>query len=81
MTAIPFALVIAEDHDKVFAYGLDIALTSGREVITFRRDSDGRSLFGTHQSAEAARRRFSSVTPLDLVWEPACRHLDAYPES
>jgi hypothetical protein len=72
MSAIPFALVSADDHDKIFAYGLDIDLDSGREVVTFRRDPNGRSLFGVHQSPEWARDRFSIVTPLELVWECGC---------
>lgn len=73
MTAVPFSLVSTEDRSRVFAYGLDIDLPSGREVITFRRGSDGRAMFGVHQSVESARRRFSVVTSLDLVWEPGCR--------
>jgi uncharacterized protein (UPF0548 family) len=70
VTATPFALVSAEDENLVFAYGLDIDMPSGREVVTFRRDSNGQSMFGVHQSVEAARRRFSAITPLELVWEP-----------
>jgi hypothetical protein len=73
VTATPFALVSAEDDNKVFAYGLDIEMPSGREVITFRRDSSGHSMFGVHQSVEAARQRFSTITPLELVWEQSCR--------
>jgi len=69
MTATPFALVCAGDHRKIFAYGMDIDLPSGREVVTFRRDPGGQCLFGVHQSVEGARRRFSVVTPLELVWE------------
>jgi hypothetical protein len=72
VTATPFALVCAEDRTKIFAYGLDIDLPSGRDVITFRRESDGRNMFAVHQSVEAARQRFSVITPLELVWE----HLD-----
>ncbi|WP_460392753.1 hypothetical protein [Actinophytocola sediminis] len=60
----------AENRDQIFAYGLDIDLPSGREVVTFRRDHTGHSMFGVHQSVESARRRFSVVTPLELVWEP-----------
>jgi hypothetical protein len=73
MTATPFALVSAEDHDKIFAYGLDIDLPSGRDVVIFRRDSTGRSIFGVHASVEAARQRFDVTTPLKLVWEHSCR--------
>jgi uncharacterized protein (UPF0548 family) len=73
MTATPFALVSTEDRDKVFAYGLDIDLPSGRDVITFRRGADGQTMFSVHGSVEAAQRRFNMVTPVDLVWEPACR--------
>jgi hypothetical protein len=70
MTATPFALVSSEDRTEVFAYGLDIDLESGRDVITFRREADGRTLFTVHGSVEEAWRRFSVVTPLELVWEP-----------
>jgi hypothetical protein len=73
MTATPFALISTEDRSKIFAFGLDIDLPSGREVITFRRDPTGRSMFGVHQSAESARQRFSIITPLELVWQPDCR--------
>jgi len=70
VTATPFALVSAEDSSKIFAYGLDISLDSGRDVITFRRDQGGQTMFGVHSSAESALLRFSHVTPLELVWEP-----------
>lgn len=72
MPAIPFALVSADDPAKIFAYGLDIELASGREAVTFRREANGQSMFGVHNSAESAQRRFSLVTPLELVWEPDC---------
>lgn len=69
MTAIPFALVSAEDPSRIFAYGLDIDLPSGRDVITFRRDVHGKSMVGVHGSPESARSRFSLVTPLEITWE------------
>ncbi|WP_460406063.1 hypothetical protein [Actinophytocola sediminis] len=69
----PFALVSAQDRRLIFAFGMDIDLPSGREVITFRREASGKSTFGVYGSAEAARRRFSMITPLELVWEPGCR--------
>lgn len=72
MTATSFALVSVEDRGKVFAYGMEIDLPAGREVVTFRRESGGQCLFGVHESAEGARRRFSVVTPLELVWESGC---------
>lgn len=71
MPAVPFALVSIEDRNRIFAFGLDIDLPS--EVITFRREADGRTTFGVHESAESARRRFSHVTPLELRWDPGCR--------
>jgi hypothetical protein len=70
VTATPFCLVSAEDPDQVFAYGLDIDLPSGRDVITFRRDTNGRTVFGVHDSPEAARQRFSLTVPLELEWIP-----------
>lgn len=69
MTATPFALVSATDDTKIVAYGLEIDLPSGRDVVTFRRESDGRTSFGVHRSVDAARRRFSLVTPVALVWD------------
>jgi len=74
MTAIPFALVSVEDPTRILAYGLDIDLASGRDVITYRRDSDGRNMFAVHQSVELARRRYEALTPVALRWEPACCH-------
>jgi hypothetical protein len=73
MTVTPFALVNPDDQRMIFAYGMDIDLPSGRDVITFRRDSSGKSMFGVHRSVESARARFSVITPLALVWEPSCR--------
>ncbi|GAB3458280.1 hypothetical protein [Actinophytocola sediminis] len=73
MTATPFALVSVKDRNQVFAYGLDIVLPSGRDVIVFRKEANGRNLVGVHDSVEAARRRYSAITPLELVWEPGCR--------
>lgn len=72
MSVIPFSLVSAEDPDKVFAYGIDIELLSGREVVVFRRDPGGQAMFGIHQSAESALRRYNLITPLELVWETDC---------
>jgi hypothetical protein len=69
MTATPFALVCVADRDKVLAYGMEIELASGREVVTFRRESNGQTMFGVHQSVEAACRRFNGITPVELVWE------------
>ncbi|GAB3461217.1 hypothetical protein [Actinophytocola sediminis] len=71
MTATPFAIVSTEDRTKIFAYGLDIDLPSGRDVITFRREPDGRAMFAVHRSVESARRRFGTVTPVELIWEPS----------
>jgi hypothetical protein len=73
VTATSFTLVTAEDPDHVFAFGLDIDLPSGRDVITFRRDADGRAVFGVHDSPEAARKRFSLVVPLELRLGAICR--------
>jgi len=73
MTMTPFALVNPDDRRMIFAFGMDIDLPSGREAITFRREASGHSTFGVHGSAEAAHRRFSMITPLELLWEPGCR--------
>ena len=69
MESVPFTLVSSEDHSKVFAYGLEIRTgTKVDEAVTYRRDpQSGHTMFGVHTSAEAARGRFSMITPLDLV--------------
>lgn len=67
MTATPFALVSAEDSSRILAYGLDIDLPSGRDVITYCRDSNGRNLFAIHRSVESAQRRYSLIAPVDLI--------------
>jgi hypothetical protein len=66
-----FHLVSAEDHNKIFAFGISITGGKRDEAVVYRRDpSSGRTLFGVHGSAEAARSRYSAITPLDLVWPP-----------
>lgn len=73
MTATPFALVSAEDRSRIVAYGLEIELASGRDVVTFRRDGDGPGAFGAHRSIEAAVRRYAVLTPVELEWDTGCR--------
>ena len=72
MSATPFALISVEDRSKVVAYGLDIDLPSGHDVITFRREPGGQPTFSVHQSVERAQDRYNMLTPLELVWEPDC---------
>ena len=79
MNAIPFALVSVEDRSKIVAYGLDIDLPSGRDVVTFRREAGGQHTVSVHQSVERACDRYSVLTPLELVWEPDCRSCPTEP--
>jgi len=73
VTATPFALVSAEDRSRIVAYGLDIELDSGRDVVTFRRDGDGPGTFGAHRSIDSAMRRYALLTPVELEWDTGCR--------
>ena len=71
MESALFHLVSAEDHSKVFAFGISITGDTGAEAVVYRRDpGSGHTLFGVHDSAEAARNRYSMITPLELVWQP-----------
>jgi hypothetical protein len=61
-----FLLVNKENHDQIFAVGLDF--DNGQEAMTYRKGSDGFPIFGTHDSAESAHRMFGFAGDMDLVW-------------
>ncbi len=69
-----FTLVTIDDDSKVFAWGIEIA-TSGedgddREAVIYRKDpATGKTLFGLHDSAQAASDRWSSIVPVEVRWE------------
>lgn len=67
-----FTLVSAEDPTRIFAWGMQITEADTRTAIVWRRDPEnGQNTFGVHASAEAARRRFGLITPMEVVWESA----------
>lgn len=64
-----FTLVTIDDEKKVFAWGLEI-VTDDLEAVIYRKDPDtGRTLFGVHDSAQAAADRWSSIVPVEVSWE------------
>lgn len=65
-----FTLVTIDDDSKVFAWGLEIETGDDLEAIIYRKDPDtGRTLFGVHDSAQAAADRWSSIVPVEISWE------------
>ncbi|MBP2321700.1 hypothetical protein JOF56_002085 [Kibdelosporangium banguiense] len=70
MEAQLFTLVSAEDPDKIFAWGMEIATDDDVEAIVYRRDPlTHRTMFGVHNSAEEALARYGNTRALDLQWE------------
>ena len=84
-----FTLVTIDDESKVFAWGLEIVTDDDLEAVIYRKDPDtGRTLFGVHDSAQAAAARWSGIVPVEVCWEesyvpiPASvSAIDASPES
>lgn len=75
MHASLFSLVVADDPDQVFAWGMEIA-SDGRQddeltrtAILYIGSPDDKGRISTHASAEAACKRWSMVVPLTLVWD------------
>lgn len=70
-----FTLVTDEDHDSIFAWGMEITHSDGCAAVIYRWDPTTRqSTQGVHSSAEGARILYSLVAgvPLALVdAEPA----------
>lgn len=68
-----FTLVTIDDS-KVFAWGIEIdtevAGVRDTEAVIYRKDpANGRTLFGLHDSAQAASDRWSSIVPVEVHWE------------
>jgi hypothetical protein len=65
-----FTLVTVEDDSKIFAWGIEIATEDDLEAVIYRKDpATARTLFGLHDSAQAACERWSSVVKLRIRWE------------
>ena len=69
-----FTLVTIDDDSKIFAWGIEIDSevdgVRDTEAIIYRKDpATGRTLFGLHDSAEAAADRWSSIVPVEVNWE------------
>ena len=69
-----FTLVTIDDDSKVFAWGIEIdtevAGVRDTEAVIYRKDpANGRTLFGLHDSAQAASDRWSSIVPVEVHWE------------
>ncbi len=70
MEANLFSLVDATDHDRIFAWGMEIIDGETTDAIVYRRDPDtGRTFIGQHASAESALNRYGRRIPLALVWD------------
>lgn len=68
MEARLFTLVNAEDSSQVFAVGMEIDNDDQREAVVYRREDTGKSMIGTHTSAESALQRYNTLAPMDLIW-------------
>jgi len=65
-----FTLVTIDDDSQVFAWGIEIQTDDDLEAVIYRKDpANGRTLFGLHDSAQAACDRWSSIVPLEIFWE------------
>lgn len=65
-----FSLVDPTDHNRVFAWGMEIIEEETTNAIVYRRDPDtGKTLIGQHSSAESALSRYGRRVPLALVWD------------
>jgi hypothetical protein len=65
-----FTLTSAEDHDQIFAWGMEIIGAGEREAVIYRRDPVTRqTIHAVHDSADAALARYSGRPgPMALVW-------------
>ncbi|MFD9733890.1 hypothetical protein [Umezawaea sp. NPDC059074] len=69
MEATLFALVT--DEAELFAFGMEITNGDHTEAVVYRRDPDTRkTMFGVHDSAERAKRHYSRMVPVDILWAP-----------
>jgi hypothetical protein len=65
-----FTLVSEDDHEGIFAWGMEITHPGGRTAVIYRWDPTTRqSTQGVHSSAEGARVLYSRIAgiPLALV--------------
>ena len=70
MHAQLFTLASATDPNQIFAWGIEITADDDTEAVVYRRDPVTRhTMFGVHDSAEAALARYSHSRPLDLHWQ------------
>lgn len=75
MNATLFSLVVAENPDLVFGYGMEIVSSretpdETRKAIVYIGSRNGEGNISTHVSAEAACKRWSIVVPLSIEWDP-----------
>ena len=65
-----FTLVTIDDDSKIFAWGIEIVSEDDNEAVIYRKDPvTCRTLFGVHDSAQAACERWSGIVPLEICWE------------
>jgi hypothetical protein len=76
MHAVLFSLVVDQNPDLIFAWGMEIIndmhidkATAKRKVVLYINDMDGREGISTHASAEAACKTWSKIVPLRIVWD------------
>jgi hypothetical protein len=63
-----FTLVDADDHDGIFAWGMEITHPDGRAAVIYRWDPTTRqSTQGVHDSAERARLLYSRLAGVPLA--------------
>ena len=70
-----FTLVTIDDDSKIFAWGIEIVSEDDNEAVIYRKDpATSRTLFGLHDSAQAACERWSGIVPLEICWEDEDDH-------
>lgn len=73
MDASLFSLVSTEDPDLVFAWGMEVVrhVTDDeyRKAVVYIANPTGQDTVSVHTCAESACKRWSTVTPLTLMWE------------
>lgn len=63
-----FTLVDEDDHDGIFAWGMEITHPDGRAAVIYRWDPTTRqSTQGVHDSAERARVLYSRLAGVSLT--------------
>jgi hypothetical protein len=65
-----FTLVTIDDDSNIFAWGIEIRSANDLEAVIYRKDpATGKTMFGLHDSAQAACDRWTSIVPLEIHWE------------